>query len=71
MPKIIVSMKNRAYVTEGINNIRDLAIAYKKYGIAPRMIISLEEISKQRKSMNDRESVKAAEEAIKQINEAK
>jgi aminopeptidase N len=71
MPKIIGSMKNRAYVTEGINNIRDLAIAYKKYGIAPRMIISLEEISKQRKSMNDGESVKAAEEAIKQINEAK
>jgi aminopeptidase N len=71
MPKIIGRMTNRAYVTAGINSIRDLAIEYKRYGIAPRLIASLEEISKQRKSLNDDESAKTAEEAIKQINNAK
>jgi aminopeptidase N len=71
MPKIIGRMTNHAYVAEGINSIRDLAITYKKYGIAPRLIASLEEISKQRKNTNDNESVKVADEAIKQIKDAK
>lgn len=71
LPQIIGRMTNRAYVTEGINSIRDLAIAYKKYGIASRLIASLEEISKQRKKSNDDDSSKIANEAIKQINDAK
>ena len=71
MPKIIGRMTNRTYVIEGINSIRDLAISYKRYNIAPRLITSLEQISKDRKSVNDNESAKAAEDAIKQINDAK
>jgi aminopeptidase N len=71
MPKIISRMSNLAYVAEGINCIRELAITYKKYGVAPRLITSLEEISQQRKKGNDDESAKLAEEAIKQIKNAK
>jgi aminopeptidase N len=71
MPKIIGRMTNRAYVVEGINNIRDLAISYKKYGIASKLIASLEEINTQRKNIKDDESAKIAEDAIKQINDAK
>jgi aminopeptidase N len=71
MPKIIGRMTNPANVAEGINTIRDLAISYKKYGIAPKLIASLEEISKQRKNLKDEESAKLAEDAIKQINDSK
>jgi aminopeptidase N len=71
LPKIIGKMTNRAYVTEGITAIRDLAIAYKKYNIAPRLITALEQIGKDRKAINDNESVKVVEEAIREINEAK
>ncbi|MDN3580908.1 M1 family aminopeptidase [Mucilaginibacter flavus] len=70
MPLIIGKMTNPAYVTEGINSIRDLAISYKKYNIAPRLITALEAIEKARKDMNDSASAKEAEDAIKQINNA-
>ena len=71
MPKIIGRMNNRAFVVEGINAIRDIAISYKRYGIAPRLIISLEAISKQRKDQNDNEGYKAAEDAIEKVKAAK
>jgi aminopeptidase N len=71
MPQIIGRMTNRAYIAEGISSIRDLAITYKKYGVANRLIASLEEISKQRKNANDDESANTAEDAVKQINDAK
>jgi aminopeptidase N len=71
MPKIIGRMNNGANVSEGINSIRDLAVSYKKYGVAPKLIASLEQISKQRKSMNDDESARIADDAVKQINDAK
>jgi aminopeptidase N len=71
MPKIIGKMANHAYVAEGINSIKDVAISYKKYGIAPKLIASLEQIAKDRTAMNDSEDAKAADDAIKQINDAK
>jgi len=71
MPLIIGRMTTRAYVNEGINSIRDLAITYKKYGVAPRLIAALEEISQQRKNGNDQETAKSVKDAIKQINDAK
>ncbi len=49
LPQIIGKMTNRADVTEGFNSIRDLAITYKKYNIAPRLITSLEQIAKDMK----------------------
>jgi aminopeptidase N len=71
MPKIIGRMTNRAYVKEGVDSIKDLAIAYKKYKIAPRLIETLEEIGKERKDKNDDESVAVVKEAVKQIKDAK
>ncbi|TWR25107.1 M1 family peptidase [Mucilaginibacter pallidiroseus] len=71
MPKIIGKMNNRTYVAEGIDAIRDLAVNYKRYGIAPRLITSLEEISKQRKQLNDDTSAKLADDAIRQVKDAK
>ncbi|MFD0792738.1 M1 family aminopeptidase [Mucilaginibacter litoreus] len=71
MPKIIGRMNNRSYVAEGITTIRDLAVTYKRYGIAPRLITSLEEIAKQRKDKNDDESANLAQKAIDYIKDAK
>lgn len=64
-------MTNVTYITEGISSIRDLAITYKRSGISARMTASLEEIEKDRKNRNDKESANAAAEAIKQIKDRK
>ena len=71
MPIIIGKMTNRIYVEEGINTISDLAVTYKKYGVATKLIASLEDIKKQRKDNNDKESANLAEDAIKRINDIK
>lgn len=71
MPVMIGKMSNRAYVAEGITAIRDLAVSYKKYGIAPRLIEALKEIGKERKNMDDKASAELASDAVKQIDAVK
>lgn len=71
LPKIIGRMTNISYVTEGITIIRDLALSYKKFGVSGKLITSLEEIQKDRKNSNDKESADKAAEAIKFIKDAK
>ncbi len=71
MPAILGRLNNRSYVAQGITAIRDLAVAYKKYGIAPKLIKALEETAKQRKEKNDDESAALAQKAIDYIQDAK
>jgi len=71
LPKMISRMTNHTYIAEGIYSIRDLAITYKKSGIADRLITSLEEIESQRKKVNDKVSASLASDAIKQIKDTK
>ncbi|MGN8057654.1 M1 family aminopeptidase [Pedobacter sp. 22163] len=71
MPKIIGRLNNSSNVVQGINAICDLAVAYKKYGMAPRLIKVLEEIAKVRKEKNDNESAILARKAIEYIQNAK
>jgi aminopeptidase N len=71
LAQMISRLENKQYVQEGINAIRDLAIAYKKYNIAPKLITGLQQIGEARKKVGDNASAAAAEEAVKQINEAK
>lgn len=71
MPEIIGRLNNRSYIAKGINAICDLAITYKKYGIAPRLIKTLEEIAKQRKDEDDDKSAEIARKAVDEIKNAK
>jgi len=54
-----------------ISTLLDLAIKYKKYGVAPSVTASLEDIKKQRTNNNDKESANLAEDAIQRINATK
>ncbi|UOE50827.1 M1 family metallopeptidase [Mucilaginibacter sp. SMC90] len=71
LTKMISRLENKQHVQEGINAIKELAISFKKYGIAPKLITALQQIEEDRKKLNDTLSVTAVEDAIKEINEAK
>jgi len=71
LPKLIGRMSNGTYIAEGINNIRDLGVTYKRYGVADKLIASLNEIESQRKKLEDKQSADLAAGAIKQIKDAK
>jgi aminopeptidase N len=71
MTTMLGRLNNRQYVAEGINAIRDLAIRYKKYGMASKLVVSLKTIGDARRQQGDEASATAAEDAIKKINEAK
>jgi aminopeptidase N len=64
-------LDNKASVQQGITAIKDLAISFKRYNIAPRLIAALQQIEADRKKLNDTASANAAEEAIKEIESAK
>ncbi|MDB4904008.1 MAG: pepN 1 [Mucilaginibacter sp.] len=59
------------YAQQGINLLKDLAIKYKQFGVAPFVDGLLTDIKTQRTKLNDEASVKAADDAIKAINDAK
>jgi aminopeptidase N len=64
-------VQNPVYAQQGINTIRDMGIRFKPNGFAPQLIEVLNQIKQFRQKMNDGASVKAAEDAVKQINDAK
>ena len=64
-------LNNKSYVQQGISAIKDLAISFKRYNIAPKLIASLQQIEEVRKKLNDAESASSAAAAIEEINKAK
>ena len=64
-------VQNPVYAQQGIGIIRDLAIKYKPMGFAPQLIEVLNQIKQFRQKLNDDASAKAAEEAVKKINDVK
>ncbi|HTI92758.1 MAG TPA: M1 family metallopeptidase [Puia sp.] len=71
MAAMLTRLSNKQYIADGINAIRDLAIRYKRNGMAPRLVASLQTISDARRKQGDEASAAAAEDAIKKINEGK
>jgi aminopeptidase N len=69
MATMLTRLSNKQYVAVGINAIRDLAIRYKRYGMAPKLVASLQTISDTRRKQGDEASASVADEAIKKINE--
>jgi len=68
---LIGRMVNTEYVLQGIEQLKLVGVNYKGSGAGPFMIKFLNIIKEQRAKLNDTASVKAAGEAVKQINEAK
>ncbi len=68
---MIGRMDNAAYAQEGINNLKDLGIKYKQFGVAPFVISQLNTIKSKRAELKDDASANAADAAVKAINEAK
>jgi aminopeptidase N len=56
------------YAQQGIIAIKETAIKYRVYGVAPPLITMLDGIKAQRTQMGDTASAKAAEDAVKEIN---
>ncbi len=59
------------YAQQGISYIRDFAIKYKQFGVAPVIDGLLTDIKAQRTKLNDDASAKAADDAVKAIDDAK
>ena len=59
------------YAQQGIGAIKDFGVKYKQFGVAPTVIGLLTEIKTQRTTLKDDASAKAADDAIKAINDAK
>ncbi|WP_295712825.1 M1 family metallopeptidase [Mucilaginibacter sp.] len=60
-----------AYVQQGINALAILGTDFKQFGLAPKFIKLLNDIKIGRSQLNDVIGAKAADDAIKQINDAK
>jgi aminopeptidase N len=58
------------YAQQGIGAIKDFAIKYKKFGIAPPLITMLTDIKTARTKIKDDASAKTVDDAIKAINDA-
>ncbi|SEO18762.1 M1 family metallopeptidase [Mucilaginibacter sp. OK283] len=59
------------YAQQGISQIKDFGIKYKPQGIADPAIKFITDIKEKRAQMHDDATVKVADDAIKQINDAK
>ncbi len=59
------------YAQQGISFMRDFAIKYKQFGVAPVISGFLTDIKAQRTKLNDDASAKAVDDAVKAINDAK
>jgi aminopeptidase N len=68
MATMLTRLSNKQYVAEGIDAIRNLAFRYKKNGMAPKLVASLQTIADARRKQGDEASAAAAEDAIKKIN---
>ena len=64
----ISRVDNPLYVQQGISAIKALVIGERKFGIAPRIIVILNQIKVQRIKLNDAASAKAIDEAIMEIS---
>ncbi|RVT98321.1 M1 family peptidase [Mucilaginibacter limnophilus] len=63
-------VNNPAYAQQAISKLKDLGVKYKKYGVAPYVINVLNNIKTKRAEKKDDASVKAADDAVKAINDA-
>jgi aminopeptidase N len=59
------------YAQQGINEIKAFGITYKSQGAGGVVVQFITEIKEQRQKLNDDASIKVADEAIKEINDAK
>jgi aminopeptidase N len=59
------------FALQGISAIKDMGIKYKQFGVGPFVTGLLTDIKTARAKFNDDASSKAAEEAIKAVNDAK
>ncbi|WP_428327361.1 M1 family aminopeptidase [Mucilaginibacter sp.] len=59
------------YAQQGISAIADFGVKFKQFGVGPLIITALTDIKAQRTKLNDDASAKAADEAIKKVNDAK
>jgi aminopeptidase N len=64
-------VNNPAYARQGIIALKDVGIKYKVFGVGPFVTGLLTDIKTQRTKLNDEASAKAADDAIKAINDAK
>ncbi len=62
------AVKKPEYAQQGISAIKDAAIKFKPYGVAPALATMLDGVKAQRTKMGDTASAAAADEAIKEIN---
>lgn len=64
----VVRLKNPEYAQQGVKNIKDFAIAFKAYGIAPQIIEALNYIKAERSKAGDQALGKSIDEAVSEIN---
>ncbi|HEY4323187.1 MAG TPA: M1 family metallopeptidase [Mucilaginibacter sp.] len=64
-------VNNPQYAQQGIDILKGLGVRYKKYGIGSYVTGMLDGVKAGRKKLNDDASAKAAEDAIKAVNDAK
>jgi aminopeptidase N len=68
---MIEHLNNPANAQQGIDAVKDFGVKYKKFGIGPNILGKLNEIKAERTKLKDDASAKAADDAIKAINDAK
>ncbi len=71
LSEMIGHLKNHEYIQQGIEELKQIAIKYKKDGAAPYISKYLANIQQARTQQNDPESAKTADMAIKEISEVK
>ena len=59
------------YAQQGIGQLKEAGIKFKVYGAAPFVVTQLEGIKASRTTIKDEASAKAADDAIKAVNDAK
>jgi len=59
------------YAQQGISALKDLGVKYKQFGVGPFVNGLLADIKTKRTKLNDDASAKAADDAIKAVNDAK
>jgi aminopeptidase N len=64
-------VKNPAYAQQGIIAMKEFGLKFKGFGLAQPVIAALNGIKAQRAKINDTESVKAIDDAIKQLSQTK
>jgi aminopeptidase N len=64
-------VNNPQYAQQGIDILKGLGVKYKKYGVGSYVTGMLDGVKTGRKKLNDEASAKAADDAIKAVNDAK